>query len=150
MCMVPAPPNRITHEDLDAFISGARSGGGAAASAPVLRLTPKREGVEEVKVIGMRRAIARQMQESKRRIPHFAYIEEVDMTEVEELRVHLNAAHKEQDGKLTVLPFIMRALVKVLPAYPQINAIFRRRSGGGASLQPGCPLRHRHPDARRA
>jgi len=119
------PAGRITHEDLDAFIAGggadARPGGGASLA--------KRTSVEEVKVIGMRRAIARQMQEAKRRIPHFAYVEEVDMTELEELRVHLNGAKRADQPKLTLLPFIMRALVRVLPAYPQINARFDDEAG---------------------
>ncbi|MDQ0463996.1 2-oxoisovalerate dehydrogenase E2 component (dihydrolipoyl transacylase) [Caulobacter ginsengisoli] len=118
------PAGRITHEDLDAFIAGARSG--PAASAPTLA---RRTAVEEVKVIGMRRAIARQMQESKRRIPHFAYVEEVDMTELEDLRVHLNATKRADQPKLTMLPFMMRALVRVLPAYPQINARFDDEAG---------------------
>jgi 2-oxoisovalerate dehydrogenase E2 component (dihydrolipoyl transacylase) len=117
------PAGRITHEDLDAFIAGARSG--AAASTTLA----KRTAVEEVKVIGMRRAIARQMQESKRRIPHFAYVEEVDMTELEELRVHLNATKRADQPKLTMLPFLMRALVRVLPQYPQINARFDDEAG---------------------
>jgi 2-oxoisovalerate dehydrogenase E2 component (dihydrolipoyl transacylase) len=118
------PAGRITHEDLDAFIA---SGGEAAATrGPGLA---KRTAVEEVKVIGMRRAIARQMQESKRRIPHFAYVEEVDMTELEELRVHLNGAKRADQPKLTLLPFMMRALVRVLPAYPQINARFDDEAG---------------------
>ncbi|HEY0436685.1 MAG TPA: dihydrolipoamide acetyltransferase family protein [Phenylobacterium sp.] len=111
------PAGRITHEDLDAFIAGGGSGPAPAGLA-------KRTAVEEVKVIGLRRAIARQMAESKRRIPHFAYVEEVDMTELEELRVHLNATKRADQPKLTLLPFMMRALVRVLPAYPQINARF--------------------------
>ena len=119
------PAGRITHEDLDAFLA---SGGQPAAAAPASSAYAPREGVDSVKVIGMRRAIARQMQEAKRRIPHFAYIEEVDMTEVERLRAHLNATHKDRP-KLTVLPFIMRALVKVLPDYPQINARFDDEAG---------------------
>jgi 2-oxoisovalerate dehydrogenase E2 component (dihydrolipoyl transacylase) len=118
------PAGRITHEDLDAFIAGARSA--PTAAAPTLA---KRTAVEEVKVIGMRRAIARQMQESKRRIPHFAYVEEVDMTELEDLRVHLNATKRADQPKLTMLPFMMRALVRVLPAYPQINARFDDEAG---------------------
>jgi 2-oxoisovalerate dehydrogenase E2 component (dihydrolipoyl transacylase) len=117
------PAGRITHEDLDLFIAGARSG--AAAPTTLARRT----AVEEVKVIGMRRAIARQMQESKRRIPHFAYVEEVDMTELEDLRVHLNATKRADQPKLTMLPFLMRALVRVLPAYPQINARFDDEAG---------------------
>jgi 2-oxoisovalerate dehydrogenase E2 component (dihydrolipoyl transacylase) len=118
------PANRITHEDLDAFI--------AAENQPVRGLGPalaKRTAVEEVKVIGLRRAIARQMQEAKRRIPHFAYIEEVDMTELEDLRLHLNATRRADQPKLTVLPFLMRALVRVLPDYPQINARFDDEAG---------------------
>jgi 2-oxoisovalerate dehydrogenase E2 component (dihydrolipoyl transacylase) len=117
------PAGRITHEDLDSFIAG-----GSSAGAGVSALA-KRTAVDEVKVIGMRRAIARQMQESKRRIPHFAYVEEVDMTELEELRVHLNATKRADQPKLTMLPFLMRALVRVLPQYPQINARFDDDAG---------------------
>ena len=58
------------------------------------------------------------MQESKRRIPHFAYVEEVDVTELEELRVHLNGARRDDQPRLTFLPFLIRALVQVLPADP--------------------------------
>jgi 2-oxoisovalerate dehydrogenase E2 component (dihydrolipoyl transacylase) len=119
------PAGRITHEDLDAFIASGGSSGGSGGGAALA----KRTAVEEVKVIGMRRAIARQMQESKRRIPHFAYVEEVDMTELEELRVHLNATKRADQPKLTMLPFLMRALVRVLPAYPQINARFDDEAG---------------------
>jgi 2-oxoisovalerate dehydrogenase E2 component (dihydrolipoyl transacylase) len=117
------PAGHITHEDLDAFIA---RGGSTGPAGPALA---KRTAVEEVKVIGMRRAIARQMQESKRRIPHFAYVEEVDMTELEELRVHLNVTKRADQPKLTMLPFLMRALVRVLPAYPQINARFDDEAG---------------------
>jgi 2-oxoisovalerate dehydrogenase E2 component (dihydrolipoyl transacylase) len=118
------PAGRITHEDLDAFIAGAQTGSGAPSST-----LARRTAVEEVKVIGLRRAIARQMQEAKRRIPHFAYVEEIDMTELEELRVHLNATKRADQPKLTMLPFLMRALVRVLPEYPQINARFDDEAG---------------------
>ena len=118
------PGGRITHEDLDAFVASGGDAGGARGSG-----LAKRTAIEEVKVIGMRRAIARQMQEAKRRIPHFAYVEEVDMTELEELRVHLNATKRADQPKLTLLPFIMRALVRVLPDYPQINARFDDDAG---------------------
>jgi len=117
------PAGHITHEDLDAFIAGGGSGLGHASGLA------RRTAIEEVKVIGMRRAIARQMQEAKRRIPHFAYVEEVDMTELEELRVHLNATKRSDQPKLTLLPFLMRALARVLPAYPQINARFDDEAG---------------------
>ena len=118
------PAGRIEHADLDAFIAGnegARPQTGGAAYA-------QRTAVEEIKVIGLRRKIAEKMQDAKRRIPHFAYVEEVDMTELEGLRAHLNATHKQR-VKLTVLPFFMRALVKVLPDYPQINARFDDDAG---------------------
>ena len=118
------PAGRITHEDLDAFIAAGGDAGAARGSG-----LAKRTAIEEVKVIGMRRAIARQMQEAKRRIPHFAYVEEVDMTELEELRVHLNATKRADQPKLTMLPFMVRALVRVLPDYPQINARFDDEAG---------------------
>ncbi|HEY8950186.1 MAG TPA: dihydrolipoamide acetyltransferase family protein [Rhizomicrobium sp.] len=120
------PAGRIGHEDLDAYIQsggkglGARSGGSAYV---------QRDGVDEVKVIGLRRKIAESMQNSKRRIPHFAYVEEIDMTELESLRAHLNKTKRADQPKLNVLPFIMRALVKVLPQYPQINARFDDDAG---------------------
>ena len=118
------PGGRITHADLDQFIaSGAvvrpAAGGGSA----------RREGVDEVKVIGLRRKIAEKMQETKRRIPHFAYVEEIDMTEIEALRVHMNATRTADQPKLTLLPFMMRALVRVLPDFPQINARYDDEAG---------------------
>jgi len=117
------PAGRIDHADLDAYIaSGGRSVSLRSGPAP-------RDGIEAVKVIGLRRKIAEKMQDSKRRIPHYAYVDEVDMTELEALRAHLNKTKKKDQPKLTVLPFIMRALVKVLPDYPQINARFDDEAG---------------------
>jgi len=69
------------------------------------------------------------MQNAKRRIPHFAYVEEIDVTELEDLRAHLNATRREGQPKLTMLPFFMRALVKVIPDFPQINARFDDEAG---------------------
>jgi 2-oxoisovalerate dehydrogenase E2 component (dihydrolipoyl transacylase) len=89
----------------------------------------RREEFEDVKLIGLRRRIAEKMAEAKRRIPHFAYVEEIDMTELESLRAHLNATKKPDQPKLTVLPFLMRALVRVLRDYPQINAHFDDEAG---------------------
>jgi len=115
------PAGRISHEDLDAYIaSGSRAVSSQYAS---------RDGVEEIKIIGLRRKIAEKMQEAKRRIPHFAYVEEVDMTELEALRAHLNATKRAEQPKLNVLPFMIRALVRVLPSYPQINARFDDEAG---------------------
>jgi 2-oxoisovalerate dehydrogenase E2 component (dihydrolipoyl transacylase) len=120
------PAGRIEHADLDAFTaSGGAVARGAYAPARALR----REAVEAVKIIGLRRKIAEKMQEAKRRIPHFMYAEEVDVTELEALRVHLNATKRPDQPRLTLLPFLVRALVKILPAHPQINAIYDDEAG---------------------
>jgi 2-oxoisovalerate dehydrogenase E2 component (dihydrolipoyl transacylase) len=114
------PGGRITHHDLDEF------------RAPVASAAPahaERHGTEEIKILGLRRKIAQKMQESKRRIPHFAYIEEIDVTDLEALREHLNATRREGRPKLTLLPFLIRALVRVLPEFPQINATFDDEAG---------------------
>jgi len=111
------PEGRITHEDLDKVlvpVAGARRTSTLA----------EKNGIEPVKVIGLRRKIAEKMQDAKRRIPHFAYVEEADLTELEELRAHLNATKRADQPKLTLLPFLMRALVLCLPDFPQINARF--------------------------
>jgi 2-oxoisovalerate dehydrogenase E2 component (dihydrolipoyl transacylase) len=114
---------RVTHEDLDTVlvpVSGARMSSTALA---------ERNGIEPVKVIGLRRKIAEKMQDAKRRIPHFAYVEDCDLTELEDLRAHLNATRRADQPKLTVLPFLMRALVMCLPDFPQINARFDDDNG---------------------
>src|SRR6185437_12102655 len=124
------PAGRIDHADLDAYVaSGGRSVSLRSGPAP-------RDGIEAVKVIGLRRKIAEKMQDSKRRIPHYAYVDEVDMTELEALRAHLNKTKKKDQPKLTVLPFFMRALVKVLLDYPQINARFDDEAGVVHRYQP--------------
>jgi 2-oxoisovalerate dehydrogenase E2 component (dihydrolipoyl transacylase) len=117
------PAGRISHADLDAYIAK-----GAPTSRPSAALE-RRDGIDEIKVIGLRRKIAEKMQETKRRIPHFAYVEEIDMTELEALRVQMNAAKRPDQPKLTLLPFMMRALCRVLPEYPQINARFDDEAG---------------------
>jgi 2-oxoisovalerate dehydrogenase E2 component (dihydrolipoyl transacylase) len=115
------PAGRITHSDLDDFIAaGGRliskvGGGGAASKAP-------RTGVETQKVIGLRRKIAENMALSKRTIPHITYVDEVDLTALEDLRAHLNANREEGQAKLTIIPFLVQALVKALPSFPQANA----------------------------
>lgn len=117
------PGGRVTHGDLDDHMSAPA---GAYQETP--KAAPPRVEVEEIKLIGLRRRIAEKMQEAKRRIPHFAYVEEIDMTELESLRAHLNST-KTTQPKLTVLPFLMRALVRVLPQFPQINAHFDDEAG---------------------
>ncbi len=122
------PAGRIGHADLDAYLQRDHAPAPqAAATAP--SGPARRDGVDELKVIGLRRRIAAQMQESKRRIPHFMYAEEVDVTELEDLRAHLNATKGKEQPKLTLLPFLVVALCKVLPGYPNINARFDDEAG---------------------
>jgi len=116
------PEGRITHADLDAY---------ASANPPTAAPGPgpaDQEAVEEIKITGLRRRIAERMQEAKRRIPHFSYVEEVDVTRLEELRRHLNAEQKDRP-RVTPLPFLMRALVIALRDHPQINAHFDDEAG---------------------
>ncbi|MBT2188166.1 dihydrolipoamide acetyltransferase family protein [Sphingobium nicotianae] len=116
------PGGRILPSDLDDFIASggmARAPGGLAA----------RTGGEDIKIVGLRRRIAEKMQEAKRRIPHIAYVEEVDVTELEALRAAMNARPAEGAPRLTMLPFLIRALVKALPDFPQVNARFDDDAG---------------------
>ena len=122
------PAGRISHEDLDAYVaSGGRASarGGAASGGGYAQ----RNGVEDIKVIGLRRRIAEKMQEAKRHIPHITYVEEVDATELDALRVYLNSTRSEGKPKLTLLPFLIRAMVKALPHHPQINARYDDEAG---------------------
>ncbi len=119
------PAGRIQHGDLDAVLL-ARQGGTPPAARPVMGA--KEEGVEDIKIFGLRRRIAERMQDAKRRIPHFAYVEEVDVTELEALRAELNAAQGRK-GHLTVLPFLIRALIKAIADHPGINAHFDDAEG---------------------
>jgi 2-oxoisovalerate dehydrogenase E2 component (dihydrolipoyl transacylase) len=80
-------------------------------------------------VIGLRRKIAQKMQDSKRRIPHFSYVEEIDVTELETLRTHLNQQWGAQRGRLTLLPLLMRAVVLAVRKFPQINARYDDDAG---------------------
>ncbi|QTT89568.1 dihydrolipoamide acetyltransferase family protein [Pseudomonas chlororaphis] len=113
------PAGRILHEDLDAYLAqgtqSARSGSAPSGYA-------ERHDEEQIPVIGMRRKIAQRMQEATQRAAHFSYVEEIDVTAVEELRAHLNEKHGATRGKLTLLPFLVRALVVALRDFPQINA----------------------------
>jgi len=84
---------------------------------------------ESVPVTGLRRLIAQKMQDAKRRIPHFTYVEEVDVTEFEALRLRLNVKYGSERGRLTPLPLLMRALVLALREFPQINARFDDEAG---------------------
>ena len=110
------PAGRISHDDLDAYISGA--------SAPIggtVKKTPNTR-IEEIKVIGLRRKIAERMQDAKQRIPHITYVDEVDVSDLESLREHMNANRKEHQPKLTILPFIMKAMVMALKDHPKLSS----------------------------
>lgn len=122
------PAGRITHEDLDGFIA---RGGSVPATAPATGASTyaRAEGTTEVRIIGLRRKIAEKMAESVRRIPHITYVEEIDMTALEELRAHLNATRAKDQPKLNVLPFIARAIVVALRDQPQINATYDDENG---------------------
>jgi 2-oxoisovalerate dehydrogenase E2 component (dihydrolipoyl transacylase) len=116
------PAGRITHEDLDAFITHGRQ----AAKAPGLA---QKTSVEHIKVVGLRRKIAEKMAISKSRVPHITYVEEVDVTALEDLRAALNASRRADRPKLTLLPFVMQAMVKAIAEYPHLNAIYDDDAG---------------------
>ena len=115
------PAGRILHEDLDAYIAGK--------AEPVNSAFQPNNTVTETKVIGLRRKIAERMQDAKSRIPHITYVDEVDMTELEELRKHLNGQRRDDQPKLTLLPFIMRAMVKALRVHPKLSAHYEDDAG---------------------
>ncbi|WAC24247.1 dihydrolipoamide acetyltransferase family protein [Blastomonas sp. SL216] len=106
----PAEGARIRHADLDAYLNygGTRAGPGRAAD-------------EEIRVIGMRKRIAQNMAESKRHIPHFTYVEEIDVTKMEDMRGEMNASRGNRP-KLTALPILIAAICKTLREYPMLNA----------------------------
>ena len=122
------PNGRIVRQDLDAYVARRsqlqavqlRPADKPAAARPRLA----RAGTEEIKVIGLRRLIAQRMSDSKRNIPHFAYVEETDVTELEALRRHLNSKLEPGAPALSYLPFLVLGLVRVLEAFPQCNALY--------------------------
>lgn len=117
------PAGRISHQDLSDYIDSGRVNAGSTGGHV------KNTSVKEVKVIGMRRKIAEKMSLSKSRIPHITIVEEVDMTELEELRAALNKKHAGKRSKLTVLPFLMRAIVEAVRDQPELNARFDDDAG---------------------
>lgn len=142
------PSGRVLHDDLDTHLVRGR-----ALSPPDLQLPetdrttvaarditiPRLDGAtawsgsgddatEAIRVIGLRRKIAEAVQRSSQRIPHFAYVEEVDVTELEALRVHLNATLPDRP-KLTLLPLLIQALVRAVRSFPMVNATFDDDAG---------------------
>jgi len=122
------PGGRILRDDLAV---AARPSG--AAPQPAARAALNRADVSaetsEIKVIGLRRLIAERMSEAKRNIPHFAYVEEVDVTELESLRLHLNSSRPADAGSLSYLPFVVMALTRVLESFPQCNVLYDAARG---------------------
>ena len=118
---------RIMQADLDAYVA---SGAALALQAGVAgtRDAPRHDE-EAVRIIGLRRKIAQKMQDSKRHIPHFTYVEEIDVTELEALRARLNAQWGAERARLTLLPFLMRAMVLAVHRFPGINARFDDEAG---------------------
>jgi 2-oxoisovalerate dehydrogenase E2 component (dihydrolipoyl transacylase) len=140
LAFVPAAGARLSHADLDAYlISGKKADTKpSASSASVAASTPTNEAVKDApllegetrqKVIGLRRVIAQRMQAAKRHIPHFTYVEEIDMTALEEMRKRMNVQSSEDKPKLTVLPLLIRALSVTLEDWPQFNARYMDEAG---------------------
>ncbi len=118
------PDGRIVNADLDALLAGGAGPGRRVTATPVPIPAAEEDEIDSVPVRGLRRRIAAQMEDAHR-IPHFTYVEEVDVTELERLRAELNAS-RPRGPKLTVLPLLMRAVVIAVGDYPQMNALFRR------------------------
>jgi 2-oxoisovalerate dehydrogenase E2 component (dihydrolipoyl transacylase) len=116
---------RVTHEDLDAY--AARAPGRQPPNAGARYAERSEE--EAIPIIGLRRKIAQKMQEAKRRIPHFSYVEEIDVTELEALRAQLNAKWGTERGRLTLLPLLARAIVLAVRDFPQVNARYDDDAG---------------------
>jgi 2-oxoisovalerate dehydrogenase E2 component (dihydrolipoyl transacylase) len=129
------PNGRIVGKDLDAFVARRTQPTPlrtAPKAVPSARPAPAAEpgaATEEIKVIGLRRVIAQRLSEAKRNIPHFAYVEELDVTELESLRRHLNSKLPAGAAALTYLPFLALALVRVLHDFPQCNAHYDAERG---------------------
>src|SRR3954469_257405 len=127
-----APDGRVMHDDLDKVLRAQAKTTTPERPAPQRAtpvIAPADDTVDEVKVIGLRRNIAQRMDLAKTRIPHFTYVEEVDVTEIERLRTHLNQERLSGESRLTVLPFLMRATVISVVDFPQINARYDDDNG---------------------
>jgi 2-oxoisovalerate dehydrogenase E2 component (dihydrolipoyl transacylase) len=123
LSLVPGsgPGGRITRKDFDQYIKRQAIAGSPSAAAVAAAQVPE---TTEVKVIGVRRIIAERMSQAKSEIPHFAYVEEIDITELEALRKHLNGKQDDPAGRLTLLPFLGLALMRALREFPQCNTTY--------------------------
>ena len=116
LAQVKTTADRIRHSDLDAYLL---YNGGTVLARPAA--APRKD--ETIKVVGLRRKIAENMQEAKRRIPHFTLVEEFDVTALEETRAMMNA-DRGSNPKLTLLPFLITAMARALPDWPMLNATY--------------------------
>jgi 2-oxoisovalerate dehydrogenase E2 component (dihydrolipoyl transacylase) len=127
------PGGRIVRGDLEPAegLSTRPSGdaAGAAHAAAAHAAAQAAPETSEIKVIGVRRLIAERMSEAKRNIPHFAYVEEVDVTELESLRQHLNVSRSADAASLSYLPLVVLALTRVLESFPQCNVLYDAERG---------------------
>ncbi|MCV9999703.1 2-oxo acid dehydrogenase subunit E2 [Pararhizobium sp. YC-54] len=117
------PAGRITHDDLDQFLARG------AQPQPAPTGLARKTAVEEIKVTGLRRRISEKMVLATSRIPHITYVEEIDVTDLEDLRATMNAGRKPDQTKLTILPFLMRAMVRTIDEQPVVNATFDDDAG---------------------
>lgn len=116
------PAGRITHDDLDVYLARGRTGTTATPK-------PAQTAVTDIKIVGLRRKIAEKMSIANSRIPHITYVEEVDVTALEDLRAKVNGQKRPDKPKLTLLPFLMRAMVRAIAELPHLNAHFDDEAG---------------------
>ena len=116
-----AAGGRIQRQDFDNYLASQASG------APVAKMATPSAAVKEIKIIGLRRIIAERMTRAKQEIPHFTYVEEIDITELEALRKHLNSSKSDPSERLTILPFLGLALIRALREFPQCNSTYDKQ-----------------------
>jgi len=130
----PANRRRASEAGIDLTTVAGSGPGGRIMRADLQSAAPRQAATDaadttEIKVIGLRRLIAERMSEAKRNIPHFAYVEEVDVTELESLRMHLNHSRPKDTGSLSYLPLVVMALTRVLESFPQCNVLYDAARG---------------------
>ncbi|HEY2463286.1 MAG TPA: dihydrolipoamide acetyltransferase family protein [Steroidobacteraceae bacterium] len=130
----PANRRRASEAGIDLATVAGSGPGGRILRADLQTPAPRQGATDaadttEIKVIGLRRLIAERMSEAKRNIPHFAYVEEVDVTELESLRMHLNLSRPQDAGSLSYLPLVVMALIRVIESFPQINVLYDAARG---------------------
>ncbi len=130
----PANRRRAREAGIDLTTVAGSGPGGRIMRADLQTAAPRQAVADaadttEIKVIGLRRLIAERMSEAKRNIPHFAYVEEVDVTELESLRMHLNHSRAKDSGSLSYLPLVVMALIRVLESFPQCNVLYDAARG---------------------